>query len=206
MSLQQVNLYLPELRPKKEWLTTNSLFFSVVGIIAIYVAFYFIAVANLDVLEQQVVELENQQLATKKQLEKFKAKANPFQSNQLEPQLEYLRAALKGREHVGEIITWQNLGNADGFVNPLKALARQSMPSISLEKISLSRGGQHLQLRGQTQAPEDIATYIQILQQEPSLVNTSFGLLSVAAQKNSQHHLFTLGFSPVYSATVEERE
>ena len=74
MAIQQVNLYLSELKPAKEWLTANSLMFSVVGVIGIYIAFYFIAIANLETLEQQVIVLENQQIVAKQQLDIFTKK------------------------------------------------------------------------------------------------------------------------------------
>ncbi|WP_045860574.1 hypothetical protein [Teredinibacter purpureus] len=203
MAIQQVNLYLSELKPAKEWLTANSLMFSVVGVIGIYIAFYFIAIANLETLEQQVIVLENQQIVAKQQLDIFTKKTPSFKNNKIDVRLKYLRAALEGREQVGEIIEGQNLGNSEGFAHAMRALARQSMKSISLKKISLSDGGQYLQVMGETLKAEDVATYIQKLQFEPSFTGTHFGLLSVAEKKGSTAHAFTLGFEPVYKLAVE---
>ncbi|WP_185231607.1 PilN domain-containing protein [Teredinibacter franksiae] len=209
MSLQQVNLYLPEFRTKREWLTASSLLASFVGIIAIYVIFYFVAVANLASLEKQTVALENRQLAAQKQMEKFKAQSRPFKNDQVELQLNYLRTALIGRQQVEKIIEWQNLGNSEGFSTAFQGLARQSFDSISLQKFSMSprlRGGQLLQVKGVTEQPEDIATYIQQLRQEPTFAHVNFGLLSVAADKNSTYHLFTLGYDSVYRLAVKGEE
>jgi len=207
MKLQQVNLYLPELRVKREWLTAASLLASSVGVVVVYVIIYAVSNHNLQKLKQQVVTLESQRTIAEAQIEKIKTRAKPFLGNEVEAQLQYLYAALRSRKQVGAIIEGQNLGNINGFASAFEALARQSMNSIALEKISLSRGGQYLQLRGQTTRPEDVATYIQKLQSEVTFKRASFGLLSVAAGNNlSTTHVFSLGFESVYDLAVETRE
>lgn len=198
MALQQINLYLPELRPKQEWLTARTVAVSAGGLLCLLVIFYFLGVYQLQQMEQQVISLENQLVVVTNQLDSFKKKATPFQNNQVDTQLDYLRAALRGREQVGRIIEWQNLGNSEGFSLSLNTIARESSTSIALEKIALTRGGKLLELAGKIRQPEDIASYIQRLQTSPGFSGTQLGLLSVAADKNTHMHIFTLGFDPVY--------
>ncbi|SMF34554.1 hypothetical protein SAMN02745866_02184 [Alteromonadaceae bacterium Bs31] len=203
MNLQQVNLYLPEYRPKKEWISANSLALLVVCTVLMFSLFYVLSLQSISRLEQQVAELENQQLVAGKEVEKLKARAKPFRNNQLAGELRLLRAALKSRMQVEQIIENQNLGNSDGFANSLEALARQSFKSISLHRIKFTDGGRFLQVKGGTKQPEDIAQYIQLLQQEPSFEFTRFGLLSLGKLEKQGVHTFNLGFDSVYSIAME---
>lgn len=204
MALQQINLYLPELRPKQEWLTVRTVATSASGLLLLLVVFYFLGAYQLERLEQQVIGLENQLVVVTSQLESFRKKATPFQNNQVDTQLDYLRAALKGREQVGRIIEWQNLGNSEGFSASMNTIARESSASISIEKIALTRGGKFLELAGKIKQPEDVATYIQRLQTSSDFSGAQFGLLSVAADKKTRMHIFTLGFDPVYQSADGE--
>ncbi len=206
MSLQQVNLYLPEYRPKKEWLSVSSLALLTVCTVVMFTAFHLLSAHNLRTLQQQVNELEDRQLLAEKQVEKLKARAKPFRNNQLDSELRLLRAALKSRQQVEQIIENQNLGNSEGFSAAMEGMARQSLGSIALQRILLSEGGKFLQMSGVTQQPETVATYIQKLQQEASFKYTRFGLFSVGKLTSKSAHSFSLGFESVYDVALEEQK
>jgi len=201
--MQQVNLFLPEFRPKKEWLTAASLASVVIGVIVLFIVFHLLAMNNLQRLKAQVMELENRQVVAQNQLDSMKARAKPFQDNQLDSQLKYLRAALKSRRQVEQIIASQNLGNAAGFSVPMEALARHSFDSIALERIRLSRGGKYLQFKGYTRQPEDVASYVQRLQEDESFSYTRFGLLTLGKKEAAREHSFSLGFESAYDVALE---
>jgi len=199
MTIQQVNLYLPELRPRKEWLTLRTLALSLAGVLLLLTFFHGFNRLDLNNLQKQVKLMENQQVVAAQQLETFKRKAQPLQSTQFENKLYYLRTALRGRERVGQIIEWQNLGNSEGFSRSFTALAQESLATVALEKIALLNGGQILHMKGKTSRPEDVAAYIQRLQHTKELSRSRFGLLSVVKDESSPYHLFSMGYEPVFS-------
>lgn len=204
--MQQINLYLPELRPRREWLTFNFLALVVTGLVAFYGLLYLLGQHNHKSFAAQVAMLENRRQAAEHELQVVQAKAQPLQGNQLDQQLVYLRAALRSRQQVGEIIEGQNLGNSEGFVQAMTALAELSIETISVERIALTGGGDYLQLSGKTRKPEDVATYIAALQADERLLLTRFGLLSVAQLPQQRDlHSFSLGFDSVYQVAGERR-
>lgn len=201
--MQQVNLYLPELRPVKEWLTANTIAFSALGMVVMLAFIQVISASSLKSFESNVIVIENQQVASAARVEKLKN--SPLSSNRvvLEQRIEQLRAAIKSREFVGLIIEDQNLGNSEGFAAAMTGLARQSSDSIALSHIRFSAGGDAVELAGEIKRPEDIPLYLQRIQTEKSFFNSRFGLLSVAQEKNSRTgHKFSLGFESLFGETA----
>ena len=207
MSMQQVNLYLPELRPKKEWLTASTVLFSSVGLVLLLILSTVIGQSNLKTFEQQVIDLENQKVVTQEQITKIKSAPRVSDELQLNEKLSELKVAIKSRKKIGRIIQVQNLGNEKGFSLVMDGLARQSSGSLALSRIRFSKGGAVLEMQGQARTPESVPAYLQDLQSEPSFKNVHFGLLSLATTEKASIHDFTLGFQPVYTtsdATEEE--
>ncbi len=201
--MQQVNLYLPELRPKKEWLTANTVLASAIGLMVMLGVIQIIVTGSVTRFESNVIIMENQQVASASRVEKLKN--SPLSSNRvgLEQRIDQLRNAIKSREYVGLIIEDQNLGNSEGFAGAMTGLARQSSDSISLSRIRLSAGGSAVELAGEMKRPEDIPLYLQRIQTEKSFLQSRFGLLSVAQEKNSRSvHKFSLGFESLFDETV----
>lgn len=201
--MQQVNLYLPELRPTREWLTANTVVFSVIGMVVILALVQITVTGSLKSFESNLVVIENQQVASAARVEKLKN--SPLSSNRvvLEQRIEQLRTAIKSREFVGLIIEDQNLGNSEGFAAAMTGLARQSSDSIALSRIRFSAGGDAVELAGEIKRPEDIPLYLQRIQTEKSFFHSRFGLLSVAQEKNSRTgHKFSLGFESLFEETA----
>lgn len=201
--MQQVNLYLPGLRPKNEWLTANTIVFSAIGLTVMLALIQIITASSLKNFESNVVVIENQQVASAARVEK--QKSSPLSSNRivLEQRIDQLRVAIKSREFVGVIIEDQNLGNSEGFAAAMTGLARQSSDSIALSHIRFSAGGSAVELAGEIKKPEDIPLYLQRIQTEKSFFHSRFGLLSVAQEKNSHTgHKFSLGFESLFERTA----
>lgn len=202
MSMQQINLYLPELQPKK---VSFSLSFcvaaSLFSLIALF-AIQYIANTSLVELKANVETLENQRVATGERLSKIKSKALSSSAFILDKRIIELRKQIQDRQTVEKIIEWQNLGNEEGFALVMEGLARHSNNKFSLEKIRLSAGGKTLELAGETRNAEEIPLYLQALQSEKSLANTRFGLLSMGVEKSVKK--FSLGFETVYKLAGEK--
>lgn len=205
--MQQVNLYLPELRPKREWLTANTVALSCIGFVVLLVVASVLMHAELKNYNRQVTLIEDQVEDVKARVEKIKNIPRPISAVELDRRIATLRSAAKRRERIGDIIEVQNLGNDAGFSEPLLAFSRQVLPSIALQHIRISRGGAFVELKGETTAPQDIPTYLQRLQTEDSLSDSQFGLLSTA-QKSSQAnvHQFALGFESLHQLNQRQEK
>ena len=199
MTVQQINLYLPELRPKKQWITVNTLLASTVGLVVMLTLIHFYNLRSLRSFDANVITIENQQVVAKQRVEKMKKLPLPSNRNALDNRIEELQRAIKAREIVGFIIEDQNLGNAEGFAAAMDGLARQSINSVALSRIRLSSGGSVVELAGEMRKPEDIPLYLQRIQTEKSFYQSRFGLLSVAEVKEKKNvHQFSLGFDSLF--------
>lgn len=204
MSMQRVNLYLPELRPKKEWLTANTIALSAIGFSLLMVLTIVLVKDGLREFESQVELVEQQKIATEERIQRIKNMPR-VNTHQYDRKLLNLRRLVKARERIGQIILGQNLGNETGFSTSMNGLSRHAFASISLQQIRFSRGGSFVEIRGVTRIVEDIPLYIQALRSEESFANTRFGLMSVATVANNhRRHQFALGFESVYQLAAEK--
>lgn len=202
--MQQINLYLPELREKKEWLTANTMVCSTIGFVLLMSVAVIALRYELEGIERSVITVESQKVAIQGRVDQIRTTPRHMDSKQLERRLLRLRRSLAQRKRLGETISGQSLGNEQGFSEQLLSIASQSIRSISLSQIKLSTGGQYLEVRGKTKKPSDVPLYIQKLQQEPSFNEVRFGLVSVQKTSSRRVHDFSLGFESVYDVAVKE--
>ncbi len=204
MNMQSVNLYLPELREKKEWLTANTTALCTLGFSVLMIMAMFLIENGLVDYEEKVELVESQKIAAEKRIVRIKnmPRANTIQFDR---KLLRLTRKVRARERIGQIILGQNLGNEAGFSAALNDLAYHAISSISLQQIRISRGGKFVEMRGITKTVEDVPIYLQRLRGEKSFSDSRFGLMSVAKSANSfARHKFALGFESIYQLALEK--
>lgn len=204
MSMQQVNLYLPELRPKKEWLTANTVASSLLGFAFLMSASLYLISSNLKEYEAKIVLIEKQKEIIEIRVNHIQSSPHNINMVALEQTEKKLKKKVMAREQIGDLIQGQNLGNELGFSGAMLGFARQSFPSISLQHIRISRGGAFVELKGTTNIVENIPSFIGKLKNEPNFTESRFGLMSVVNAKNSSLHDFALGFDSVYQLAAQE--
>lgn len=177
MSWQQVNLYLPELKPKDEVLSFNT---------ALYLC---AAVCVLLILLSIVGKVENSQLLTSTQaiqqqfdqqaqeITAIKAALPLSQAAQVQQEVDKLRLDLERRQRIYQLINQQNLGNSEGFSSQLLALARQHQKNISVQAFQINAGGKQFNFSGSAASAQAVPQYLQRLQSEASFKNSRFGHL-----------------------------
>lgn len=195
MSHQQVNLYLPELRPQQEWLlSTQAVVFALVFVAALLMLSVWGGIKNAGVeseLQQTRQTLAEVEIA----LTEARANIPPSRAALIQQDIAALKSQLASRERIYALIHQQNLGNSDGFSEPLLALARQHQSNLSLNRLAITGGGRQLYLTGNALSAEALPQYIQRLQLEPSLQTTRFGRL-VIERKSSRQVRFNTGPEP----------
>ncbi len=199
MNMQRVNLYVPELRVKKEWLTADSMAMSTLGFTLLMVLATVLIQNGLKDYENKINIIESQKVAAEERILRFKNMPRATNSLQFDRRLSQLRRSVAARKQIGQIIEGQNLGNEAGFSGSFQFLAKHAYNSISLEHIRISRGGSFVELGGVSKTIEDVPLYLQKLRQEDSFVGAQFGLMSVNRDaKGRGIHEFALGFESVY--------
>lgn len=177
---QQINLFNPALRAKREWLTGKSLILGL-SVMVVLLGLY-----------GGVVRWENQQLTEEStrvgaelsggQEELARLNQDIAQrkvSSETQAALQRAEAALRGRERVKVALESGALGSQDGFSEFLRAFARQTQDGLWMVSLQMAEGGRNITLEGRTLNPEQIPGYIRGLNSEPTLRGRSFEALNV---------------------------
>ncbi|AFU98061.1 hypothetical protein [Simiduia agarivorans] len=195
MSAQQVNLYLPELRPRREWLlSSQALLFALAFVVLLLLLSVWGGIKNAD-LDRELRQAKQSLVEVEAAVVAMSAKIPPSRSALIQQEIAALKAELASRERIYTLIHQQNLGNSDGFGEPLLALARQHQSNLSIDRFALAHGGRQLYLAGNAINPEALPQYIQRLQTEPSLQGARFGRL-VIERENARQVRFNTGPEP----------
>lgn len=177
--MQQINLYLPEFRPHRDYFSAEYSAIFLVLLLAVMIFLHVSRSGQVKALETQVVQLETQQQALKEQTDALKKKPVVGRSAALEQQVAQTREAIRNREAIAEVIGGQSLGNQTGFSRQLLALGEQRVEGIALQSFNLRRGGAYARLEGVSLKAESIPLYVSKLQGDPSFATTRFGFLSL---------------------------
>ncbi len=204
-AMQSVNLYRPELRPKKEWLTAHSMALSLVGFSLLLILSIVLMRNGIDEMEGLVATIEDQKKATEQRLSRIKNMPRSGNAFHIDRRLKQLKRSVLAREQIGQIIQGQNLGNEAGFSGAMTSMAKHAFDTISLEHIRISRGGSFVEMKGVTRSAEDIPLYLARLKQEDSFLGAQFGLMTMGENPRRRAlHAFSLGLDSVYQLAADE--
>jgi hypothetical protein len=177
--MQQINLYLPEFQPNREPLRAVHMLW---GMLVLVVLLAIASMVSSNSNKTLSARIETQRT----QLEQLKRQLDEINKGQPQANLAALDAEILGlmndlvrRERLVGIVSSTNLGNSSGFSGQLRAMARQSLETISLEAFSLSRGGNYAELMGNTLASDQVPLYVQRLRTEASFSKVAFGVLHI---------------------------
>ncbi|MCW9024831.1 MAG: hypothetical protein OQK73_09110 [Gammaproteobacteria bacterium] len=179
--MQQINLYQAVFRKTTLLLSARSL----LRASAALAGFLVVVTALLQwQLSQQSSALETakaQQTAQLAKLAKLQQQVqNRQQDKKLLHEIEVLSTHIANKQRVMQVLTTQRFGNTDGFTEHVKGLARQRIDGMWLTDISISKGGEHLGMKGQALQAELLPRYLQRLSSEAAFLGKSFKTLNIA--------------------------
>jgi hypothetical protein len=159
--LQQINLYLPELRPRRNWLTARRLV-SVAGILLIVMTVTAgwmelqttLAQSRMDRLQVQIQE----QTLRVEQVERETAARATDQALVQEMNARELR--LTQSRDLYEFMRSTELGNLAGFSGYLMDLSRASFQGIWLSEIRIRGDASYVYLSGSADMPAMLPDYV----------------------------------------------
>lgn len=177
---QQINLYNPALRARREWLTGKTLLYGL-GVLGVLLGLYG---GVLRWHNQQLSEEANRisaQLARQKtELSRLNEEIEQRKlSSETQAALQHAEAVLRGRERVREALGSGDLGSSEGFSQFLRAFARQTQEGLWLVGLEVAEGGRNISLEGRTLNPDQIPAFIRGLNGEPTLRGRTFEALNL---------------------------
>ncbi|MBT3531747.1 MAG: hypothetical protein HOF74_00645 [Gammaproteobacteria bacterium] len=147
---QQVNLYLPEFKVKKDILTVvlmMQIFGGVIGLMILVSAFQFFSSwrsgAELEDLRAVLAE------ETQKTNELDGILARRSQNSELTSRLDAAESRLESDRQIRNFLSETQLGNVVGFSEYFKDLSRASLDGLSISEFRLSNGGRDVEVTGQ---------------------------------------------------------
>ncbi|MBB6522364.1 PilN domain-containing protein [Pseudoteredinibacter isoporae] len=189
--LQLINLYPERLRPKKDPLDWGHLQLYVLLLVGVMTLLYLWQWGTLQqhYEEQAVARLNQQELDNN--LAKLKASIPAGEKQRLEQRLQQEKERLALLRESQQLYL-HNVGEERrGFYRALAAIANNSIPGVSIERILLEGKQRQLSLAGQAAKAEYVPEYLRSLQGESALQNTVFTELQMN-RENSQV-LFAMG-------------
>lgn len=180
--MQQVNLYLPEFRPRREPVNATHMVLAVVLVLLVMLIWSSVS-ATRTAGQQAALQAEREQLQDlQREVQRLSAQWPARRGASAEQQVGELRSEVQRREQILQLISRQNLGNAEGFSAQLQTLARASMDELALSRFDLKSGGNYVELAGRVRRPELVPQYLQRLREDESFAPVRFGVLEVARE------------------------
>ncbi|MDI9246666.1 PilN domain-containing protein [Marinobacter sp. CHS3-4] len=174
---QEVDLYVEELRPRKEKLQAGS----AVALLMV-VLLFLIAVAGFVRYQnaELTTKLADQQRRTDQLQQTVDQLTREAEARQPDPQIEAalqrVNDTLIRRQRLLAQVERLMTDDSAGFAASLSALARQVPGGLWLTRIQLNSQTDHVALNGRTQAGQLVPQYLEALGEEPAFQGRTFGL------------------------------
>ena len=194
MSLQQVNLYQDELKTLKLKFSAATLVQLSAMLLVICSIIAGIRYVQLQQQQSALVEVQQNKNIAMAELQKIQAELSTRKKDEdLAKKIIDRTKELANKQNVYNILSQDEFGNTDGFIEYVSGLARQRVDGLWLTKIRISSGGSDIALHGTTSKPALLPKYLQRLSDEKAFSGTEFqNLLMARKEKKSQWLDFSL--------------
>ncbi|MEQ8315127.1 MAG: hypothetical protein RL839_06665 [Gammaproteobacteria bacterium] len=191
---QQINLYLPEFRVKKDPVTAllmGQVLAGVIGVMVLLTLFNLFSQWRLgNELEALQASLEEETRRTDQLDEEL---ARRSQNTELTSRLERAEARLEASIQIRDFLSETKLGNIVGFSEYFKDLSRAAFEGISISNFAFADGGESVELRGQAIDSAMVPRYVDNIERGQSpLRNLRFSPLITRSTASDQFFQFEL--------------
>ncbi len=205
--MQNVNLYLPELRPRQEWVTAWASVSLILGFVLVLLVATLLHQWSLSKTEVDIAALEQQVVQAETRVRELQSRKPAGSELALDARITQFREQIRARVRVNELIEGQSLGNREGYSGLLMTLATKTPEDLRLTRFHISKGAALMEVEGETTAPERLAEWIAALQAEPEFADTRFGEVSLSESASRRGvYRFALGFESVFAEKKEETQ
>lgn len=204
--MQQINLYVAELRPQKDWLAAKYLLAALFGIFFVLFMMHYIKSHEVSRLEASLEEKQLVLKALEIELDKSKSASAPSSRADIEQNIVNLEQKITSRERLARLIQGQTVGESFSFQKAMTALAESATPRVSLNQFTFSEGGRLVEMRGVGMETFDVPELFGKLRRVEPLSQAQFGLLRIGSTNAAGNIEFTMGYdgSKSFSTAVEQ--
>lgn len=192
--MQQINLYVAELRPQKDWFAAKYLSAALFGIVFILLMMHYIKSHEVSTL---TASLEDKQLVLKAleiELDKSKNATAPSSRAEIEHKIAALEQKITSRERLARLIQGQTVSENFSFQKAMTALAEHSTSRVALTQFTFSEGGEYIEMRGVAMQTFDVPEFFGKLRRVAPLNQAQFGLLQIGGANAAGNIEFTMGY------------
>jgi hypothetical protein len=189
--MQRINLYLPEYRPKREWLTLDQCVLGFAVFVITLAALYRHQNSLAIQARWQAESVQQQQEEKQQRIEQLSKNTRVSDKAHLQAEIQELRAAISNRQAIINVISSNDLGNKIGFSQHLFSLGQQRLDDLVVQRLVLTQGAKNVELEGVTNTPASVPLYVHRLQQSPPFSESKFGALAI--RKTGEMIHFSLG-------------
>jgi multidrug efflux pump subunit AcrA (membrane-fusion protein) len=177
---QNINLYDPALRRRREWLTAATVAQCVGATLIALFAYHYSVGRALETRTAELAAAEAELAQTRAAADKAKAKAAAYKPDpKLEAEIAALESELREARAAMQALQAGAFGNREGFSEYLRAFSRQTIHGLWLTGFTITGEGE-IELRGRVLSPDLVAGYIQRLNREAVLQGRGFARFEMA--------------------------
>ncbi len=183
--LQQIDLYVAEVRLNHDWLNLN-VALKGVGILSLLLMVWTLGLVWSWHQHKNDAELATQQLASvKNELEHFGINLGERKKDESLPsRIEAMRKDLESRKKSFAYVTTQKNDQEKGFASILTSLATKTMNGVWLTRIAIADSGERMQLEGKSIDPGKVPAYLKSLTHETAMMGRNFDGMSFDRDKD----------------------
>lgn len=175
---QQINLLLPELRPRFDWLGLPVVAAAALVALLLIVALSSFGTLRMENLKAREAELAGQLQLAQQQIQSFTQSLAARKGDAgLPSDIEATRLTVTQRQEVMTVISQGEAGASSGFSRLLAGFSRQAMEGVWLVGFVFS--GKEIEIRGRLSDPALLPKYISRLNDEPAFAGRRFATLDM---------------------------
>jgi Tfp pilus assembly protein PilN len=177
---QQINLYSPIFRKQVKVFSATTMLQGFALIVAVVAVFFYSISLQSSVLQIRAAESGRQLKSEVERLKAYGAGDSPAErAKALAERKKALEASLAGHTQVLAVFESGELGQAEGYSEVLRALARISIEGVWLTRIQFAEGGGKLSIAGRATRADLVPAYLERLRSEAALRGQKFSKLEV---------------------------
>jgi len=184
---QQINLYLPEFRQKKDWVTLNNMLSLLVLMIAVLLLITASEYWQTFNLNSELAEKQQARTELTSETERLRQSfGEQSEDPALRLQVNALENELQSKEVLIGFLDGRNIGSTSGFSEYLADLARFHLAGLRLTSLKLNGGGNQIEINGEVLNAELVPLYLQNLRRGQSFSGKEFEMLRITEAEPEQ--------------------
>lgn len=182
---QQINLLLPELRPRFDWLALPIVAGAAAAGLVLLVAVAILTAMTLDGLKTRESKVKNQLAGLQQQVQSLGRALGARQADtSLDKQIAAVRLAVSQRQEVLNVIAQGDVAGSSAYSGLFQGFSRQIVDGVWLVGFGFAQ--KDVEIRGRLVDPALLPTYISRLNVEPAFAGRRFAALDMKGIEPSE--------------------